>query len=80
MAQRIGRSDAYVDWHWLHKPPKRMMFLRKMKATVIYRSRAMMGDAVQSFENRFREASFLGYYEEYARRMRNQRKHQRHNA
>jgi glycosyltransferase involved in cell wall biosynthesis len=80
MAHRIGRSDAYVDWHWLHKPPKRMMFLRKMKATVICRTRAMMSDAVQSFENRFREASFLGYYEEYARCMREQRKYQRYDA
>jgi len=77
MARRIGRSDAYVEWHWLHLPPKRLLMLRKLKTIVKRRLERLFRIGPRVSESEFREAWSLAYYDELSQCMRQPRKYHR---
>jgi glycosyltransferase involved in cell wall biosynthesis len=76
---RFGQSDAYVDWHWRHLPPKRLLWLRKLRSILKRRLTAVAANPADRLEGQFQEAMALAYYDEFARCMRQPRKYQRAN-
>ena len=74
---KIGQSNAYVDWHWFHRPRKRWMMLRKLRRITSLRVGKLFKDARGMVENDFQEAAAIAYYDEYTRCMQQPRKYQR---
>jgi glycosyltransferase involved in cell wall biosynthesis len=79
VARNIGRSDAYMDWHWYHRPRKKFVMLRKLKATLKQRLGHLINGSRNSLEGEFNLACLFAYYDEFASCMRQPRKYQRAN-
>lgn len=76
IAESIGRSLAYVDWHWRHRPPRRYLGLRRLWARVRHRAR-FPGGGADARERRFLDAWSAGWFDEFRRCMEEPRKYAR---
>lgn len=77
IATKIGRSNAYMDWHWLHRPRRRFIALRRIKAVVRHRFTRLFMGKPPDLEGEFALAWVLAYHDEYSRCMREPRRYER---
>jgi glycosyltransferase involved in cell wall biosynthesis len=77
IAKKIGRSNAYMDWHWYHRPRKRFVMLRKLKATLKQRLGHLTSGSRNALEGEFNLALLFAYYDELARCSLEPRKYRR---
>lgn len=75
IACKIGRSDAYLDWHWFHRPPKHLTLAQRLKAILKQRVTRISATKHAAAESDFNLSCFLAYHDEYSRCMQEPRKY-----